>query len=76
MLVSILHIILLLPYICFYLSVELQSVSLHLISSKFCLNVQISVSLYLWKPYHLFRIAPQDSRIFSGQSLETSPVPL
>lgn len=28
------------------------------------------------KPHHLFRIPPQDSRIFSGQSFETSPVPL
>lgn len=35
-----------------------------------------SVFSRLLEAYHLWRIPPQDSRIFSGHSFETSPVPL
>lgn len=36
----------------------------------------LSIFSCLFEAYHLWRIPPQDSRIFSGHSFETSPVPL
>lgn len=36
----------------------------------------LSIFSCLLEAYHLWRIPPQDSRIFSGHSFETSPVPL
>lgn len=42
-----------------------------------CIVLQIwSYSHVGQKSHHLLRIPPQDSKIFSGQSFDTSPVPL